>query len=69
MFEDPSGETIKIADIKTVFSPRHYGNRFTFKFDMTDINEDDIPILALFCKAFPQMGYKTVNDKVYSALL
>jgi hypothetical protein len=60
---------MKIADIKTIFSPRHHNNKLTFKFDVTDIGEDDIPLLALFCKAFPKMGYKTVSDKAYNALL
>lgn len=52
-----------------MFSPRHFGNKLTFKFDLTDIGEEDIPLLTLFCKAFPQMGYKNVTDKAYRALL
>jgi Zn-dependent M16 (insulinase) family peptidase len=60
-FEDLPGEEEVIGKIRTVYNPRVQGNKFTFKFDLTDLGEEDIPILALFCKAFPQMGYKTMK--------
>lgn len=68
-FEDVQGEEIKIKHTRTVFSPRHFGNRLNFKFDVTDIGEDDIPLLALFCKAVPQMGYKGVKEEAYRELV
>jgi hypothetical protein len=60
-FEDLPGEEEKIGKIRTVFNERSFGNRFIFKFDLTDLGDEDIPILALFCKAFPRMGYKTMK--------
>lgn len=63
------GEEIKIGEVRTIYSMRHFGNKFTFKFDLTDVGEEDIPLLAVFCKAFPEMGSRAVTDKAYSALL
>lgn len=40
-----------------------------FKFDLTDLGQDDIPILPLFCKAFPEMGYKTMKSESYQGIL
>ena len=48
--------------MRTVFNERTFGNKFVFKFDLTDLGDEDIPILALFCKAFPRMGYKTMKN-------
>ena len=64
-----NGEEIKIKNIKTIYNPKYFGNKLVFKFDLTDIGDEDLPLLALFCKAFPEMGFKNVTDQAYKALI
>lgn len=68
-FEDLPGEEETIGKVRTVYNQRIQGNRFTFKFDLTDLGDEDIPILSLFCKTFPLMGCKTMKKESYQGLL
>lgn len=51
--------------VRTVFSERSFGNKIVVKFDLTDLGDEDIPILPLFCQAFPRMGYRTLKKESY----
>jgi hypothetical protein len=44
------------------FTDSHHINKLIFKFDITDIEEEDIPLLPAFCEAFPKMGYNEIKD-------
>ncbi len=55
-------EISEVNGIAEWFSESRRGTKVNFKFDITDIEEQDLNMLGVFCKCFPAMGSKSLQS-------
>lgn len=67
--EESMKKEVEIAGVKTTFVSTGSLPSITIRFDITDLEEEYINALEVYCKALPQMGYRGIDQPTYQAFL
>ncbi len=58
-----------MGGVKVYCQSRLSGVGVMLKSDVSDLSEDSLPFVQLFCKAFSKMGTKAIKDHAYNELI